>query len=56
MTVLVTGANGHVGANLVRALLAQGRPTHALFHVNGQAIEGLDIETIQGDIRDLESL
>jgi len=56
MTVLVTGANGHVGANLVRALLAQGRPTRALFHVNRQAIEGLDIETIQGDIRDLESL
>ena len=51
MTVVVTGAAGHAGANLVRALLAQGRPTRALVHVDRQAIEGLDVEVIEGDIR-----
>lgn len=56
MTVVVTGAAGHVGANLVRALLAQGRPTRALVHVDRQAVQRLDIEVIEGDICDLESL
>ncbi len=56
MTVVVTGAAGHAGANLVRALLAQGRPTRALVHVDRQAVEGLDVEVIAGDIRELESL
>lgn len=56
MTVVVTGATGHVGANLVRALLAKGRPTRCLVHVNRQAIEGLDTEIIQGDVCDQECL
>ena len=56
MSVVVTGAAGHTGANLVRALLAQGRPVRALVHLDRQAIKGLDIEVIKGDIRDLESL
>lgn len=56
MTVVVTGATGHIGANLVRALIAKGRPTRSLVHINRRAIEGLDTEIIQGDIRDQESL
>ena len=56
MTVVITGATGHVGANLVRTLLAQGRPTRVLLHVNRQGIERPNIETIEGDICDLESL
>ena len=56
MTVAVTGAAGHVGANLVRALLAQGRPTRALVHVDQHAVEGLDVEVIEGDICNLGSL
>lgn len=56
MTVVVTGATGHIGANLVRALITKGRPTRSLVHVNRQAIEGLDTEIAQGDIRDQESL
>jgi dihydroflavonol-4-reductase len=56
MTVVVTGAAGHVGANLVRALLAQGRPTRALVHTDRRALEGLDLEVIEGDICNLESL
>lgn len=56
MTVVVTGATGHIGANLVRALITRGRPTRSLVHVNRQAIEGLDTEIVQGDICDQESL
>lgn len=56
MTVVVTGANGHIGANLVRALLARGRQVRALIHRDRKAIEGLNVETISGDICDLESL
>jgi dihydroflavonol-4-reductase len=56
MTVVVTGATGHIGANLVRALIDRGRPTRCLVHVNCQAIDGLDIEKASGDIRDLDSL
>ena len=55
-TAVVTGATGHIGTNLVRALLAQGRPVRALVHVNRQAIEGLDVEIAGGDVCDLPSL
>lgn len=56
MTTVVTGATGHVGANLVRALLAQGRRVRALIHINRQAIEGLDVEIAEGDVCDVPSL
>jgi dihydroflavonol-4-reductase len=52
MTVVVTGAAGHVGANLVRALLARGRSVRAMIHRDRRALEGLDVETVEGDIRD----
>jgi dihydroflavonol-4-reductase len=56
MTVVVTGAAGHAGANLVRALLARGRPTRALVHEDRKALEGLDLEFVAGDVRNPESL
>jgi dihydroflavonol-4-reductase len=56
MTVVVTGASGHVGANLVRALIGQGRPVRCLVHVSSRAIDGLDVETARGDINDPASL
>jgi dihydroflavonol-4-reductase len=56
MTTVVTGASGHIGANLVRSLLAKGRPVRALIHRNTQAIEGLNVEIVQGDICDQASL
>ena len=56
MTVVVTGATGHIGANLVRTLLAHSRPTRALVHMHKQALDGLEIELVEGDIRDRESL
>jgi len=56
MTVVVTGASGHIGANLVRALTATGRPVRALVHTDRRALAGLDIETCEGDICAPESL
>lgn len=56
MTVVVTGAAGHVGGNLVRALLARGRPVRALVHRDRRALEGLDVEIVTGDVCDPASL
>ena len=52
--VLVTGASGHLGANLVRRLLDEGHDVRALVHPghNNEALHGLDIETAYADIRD----
>jgi dihydroflavonol-4-reductase len=54
--IVVTGAAGHAGANLVRALVTKGRPVRALVHLDRQALEGLDIEVVTGDVCDLDSL
>jgi dihydroflavonol-4-reductase len=56
MTVVVTGAAGHVGANLVRALVAQGRPVRCLVHVNSRPVDGLAVEKVAGDVSDPDSL
>jgi dihydroflavonol-4-reductase len=66
VAVVVTGAAGLVGGNLVRALLARellsreqlarGRPVRALVHRDRRALEGLDVEIVEGDIRDPASL
>ncbi|MBN1200200.1 MAG: NAD-dependent epimerase/dehydratase family protein [Bacteroidales bacterium] len=56
MTIAVTGANGHVGSNLCRALKAQGHHVRALTHHHTTAIRDLDLECIQGDLLDPSSL
>lgn len=56
MPVAVTGASGHVGANLVRALLAQGRAVRCLVHRGGPALDGLPVERVHGDVTDRRSL
>jgi dihydroflavonol-4-reductase len=56
MITAVTGATGHVGANLVRALLAKGRKVRVLVRNDFRAIEGLDLETVTGDVLDPDSL
>jgi dihydroflavonol-4-reductase len=56
MTVVVTGAAGHIGATLVRVLLERGEPVRALIHQDRRALLDLDVETGQGDVRDPDSL
>lgn len=56
--VLVTGASGHLGANLVRRLLADGHEVRALVQsrADNRGIDGLDIERVEGDLLDAASL
>ncbi len=58
MTVVVTGATGHIGANLVRSLLKAGQPVRALCHNPGhnRSLEGLEIERVAGDVLEPASL
>jgi len=56
MKCVVTGASGHVGANLVRALLARGDRVRALVHVDMAPLRGLDVELAHGDVSDVSSL
>jgi dihydroflavonol-4-reductase len=52
----VTGASGHVGANLVRALLDGGVRVRALVRRSDAALAGLDVERVAGDVLDPASL
>jgi hopanoid-associated sugar epimerase len=54
----VTGASGHVGANLVRELIARGVAVKALVRSKSDnaAVAGLDLELVEGDLRDPASL
>ncbi len=54
--IVVTGASGLVGGNLVRLLLSQGRPVRALVHHDRRALAGLDVETTSADLNDPASL
>ena len=54
---LVTGANGHVGNNLCRLLLARGERVRAMVRASADpaALAGLDVEVVHGDVRDAEA-
>jgi len=56
MRVTVTGASGHIGANLVRTLIAAGHRVTALQRSAGRALAGLDIAHLPGDVRDAEAV
>jgi dihydroflavonol-4-reductase len=55
---LVTGANGHLGNNLVRLLLSENKKVRATVrNINKkEPFKGLDCEVVQADITDRESL
>jgi len=55
--LLVTGATGHVGANLMHLLLKNGARVRVLLKPgdNHEAVEGLPVERAYGDIRDLDA-
>ena len=56
MLATVTGASGHLGANLVRALIDKNWQVRALVHQNTRSLEGLNVECISGDVLDEDSL
>jgi len=58
MKALVTGANGLVGANLVRELLIGGHEVRAFVRQKSdrRSLDGLVVETVIGDVLDAESL
>ena len=56
MRTVVTGAAGHVGANLVRGLIGRGDSVRALIHVDLRGQAGLDVELVYGDVCDVDSL
>jgi len=56
--ILITGAAGHLGNVLARELLAKGKQVRGLVlpGENLAALEGLDIEIVEGDVLDMLSL
>ena len=56
--VVVTGAPGHLGNNLVRSLLKAGIRVRALAlpGENLDSLKGLDVEIMEGDVRDVSFL
>jgi dihydroflavonol-4-reductase len=57
--IVVTGCTGHVGNALLRALTAEGtKEVRALVRPgrNSALIEGLDVEMVEADVRDYDSL
>ena len=58
MNALVLGATGHLGNNVVRALLTKGDHVRALVrpHTRLQTLIGLDIQSVVGDLNDVDSL
>jgi dihydroflavonol-4-reductase len=56
MLTAVTGATGHLGGNLVRALLERGRRVRAIVRHPSQTLSGLDVEQVNGDVLEPASL
>jgi dihydroflavonol-4-reductase len=54
---LITGSSGHVGSNLIRKLHEQNYTIRCIdFDGDHRAYEGYDVEIMQGDITDKDSL
>jgi dihydroflavonol-4-reductase len=58
MNVLITGANGLLGANIVRELISRGSDVHALLRPGSDrtGLNGLTYKEVPGDILDTECL
>lgn len=56
--VLLTGSSGHLGANLVRRMVELGWDVRVLLRAgsNNQALDGLPVERVHGDVRQPHSL
>lgn len=58
MNALVTGASGFLGANVVRALRAEGDRVRALVRPTSdrRALEGCEVDVVVGDVLDADSV
>lgn len=56
MTVVVTGAAGHLGSNLARLLIGRGQRVRAVDLRPAPSLAGLDVEFAQADVLDPSSL
>lgn len=58
MSILVTGASGHLGANLVRRLVDDGQRVRVLLRKGSDntAVKGLNVERVYGDLRDFDTM
>lgn len=56
MTILVTGATGNVGSNVVQQLLNRGASVRALVRDISKASFPAGVEVVQGDLLDVDSL
>jgi dihydroflavonol-4-reductase len=56
MRIAITGASGHVGANLCRMLIREGHHLKALVYRDLTGIEDLPMEFIRGDITNVDDL
>ena len=56
MKVVVTGGSGHIGGNLVRALLAEGHEVRALYTHDTRPLDGLALEARRADVLDPATL
>ena len=56
MLTAVTGASGHAGINLTRALISRGRRVRVLSHASDLGLEGLPVDYCRGDVGDIDSL
>ena len=54
--IAITGISGLAGANLARALLARGQTVRGLIHNDRRAVVGLELELVEANIRDFDSL
>ncbi|MCX6244085.1 MAG: NAD-dependent epimerase/dehydratase family protein [Bacteroidetes bacterium] len=56
MIIAITGANGHVGVNLCKALAEQGHEVRALVHEHASGLEKLNVTLHRGDLLERSSL
>lgn len=56
MRIALTGASGHIGANLCHALLTEGHEVRVLINRTSKSLEGIPVERIPGSVLDKKSL
>jgi len=56
MKIAITGASGHVGANLCRTLLEKKHSVKVLVNKFSKSIDSLNLEKVQGNLLDPDSL